>query len=53
MFEVIYQVFNRKAQIVTKRKAFRTYAALVRYMDKVERKDNFWQIIGHDAGMLF
>lgn len=47
MFEVAWQEFNRKDQVVTKRKAFRTETALCRFVEKLQVKDNFYQIIGY------
>ena len=47
MFEIIWQEFNRKARVITKCKHFRSYPAMVKFMDKIEGKDNFWQIIGY------
>lgn len=47
MYEIMWQEFNRKAEIVTKRKSFRTEAALDRFIEKLYDKDNFWQIIGY------
>lgn len=47
MFEIVWQEFNRKAQIITKCKSFRTEAALEKFIDKLHSKDNFWQIIGY------
>jgi len=49
MFEAVWQEFNKKDQVVTKRKVFKTYAALVRYLEKVEQKDNFWQVIAYSG----
>lgn len=49
MYEIIWQEFNRKAAIVTKRKSFRTEAAMERFIDKLHDKENFWQIIGYGA----
>lgn len=47
MFEVAWQEFNRKAEIVTKRKSFRTETALDRFVEKLCDKDNFYQILGY------
>lgn len=47
MFEVAWQEFNRKAEIVTKRKSFRTEAALDKFIEKLHDKENFWQILGY------
>lgn len=47
MFEVAWQEFNRKAEIVTKRKSFRTKAARDKFIEKLYDKDNFWQILGY------
>ena len=47
MFEVAWQEFNRRAEIVTKRKTFITEAALDRFIEKLYDKDNFWQILGY------
>lgn len=46
MSDVVWQEFNRRNQVVTKRKSFRTDAALRRFVEKLHEKDNFWQIIG-------
>ena len=48
MFRLIWQEFNRKSEVVTKRKEFRTYESMTKYMNKVQAKDNFWQIVGYD-----
>ena len=50
MFEVMWQEFNRKDQVVTKRKEFRTEAAMDKFINKLHDKDNFWQIIGYRRG---
>ena len=47
MYEIMWQEFNRKSEIITKRKSFRTEAALDRFIEKLHGKDNFWQIIGY------
>ena len=50
MFEVAWLEFNRKDQVVTKRKAFKTEAAMDKFIDKLNDKDNFYQIIGYRRG---
>ena len=50
MFEVMWQEFNRKNQVVTKRKGFRSEAAMDKFINKLHDKDNFWQIIGYRRG---
>lgn len=47
MYEVAWQEFNRKDQIITKRKSFRTEAALDKFVEKLYGKDNFYQILGY------
>lgn len=47
MFEVAWQEFNRKAEIITKRKSFRTEAAMNKFIEKLHNKENFWQILGY------
>ena len=47
MFEVAWQEFNRKDQVVAKRKAFQTKAAMNKFIDKLCDKDNFYQILGY------
>ena len=47
MFEVVWQEFNRRDAVVTKRKAFRTEAALDKFIDKLHEKDNFWQVLAY------
>ena len=46
MFEVAWMEFNKKNEIVTKRKSFSTEKALNRFIEKLFEKDNLYQIIG-------
>lgn len=47
MFEIAWQEFNRKCEVVTKRRTFRSEAALDKFIDKLHEKENFWQILGY------
>jgi hypothetical protein len=47
MFEVIWQEFNHSDRIVTLRKRFKTEEAMLRFVDKLHAKDNFWQILSY------
>lgn len=47
MFEVIWQEFTRKAKIRTKIKKFRSERAMDRFIDKLHKKENFWQILNY------
>ena len=46
MREVAWQEVNKKDQIVSKRKEFKTEAALERFIEKLYKKDNFLGVIG-------
>ena len=39
--------FDRNDRIVRKEKFFKTWKALKRFEEKVQDKDNFWEIIGY------
>ncbi len=46
MYEVAYQMFNAKGQLVTKRKAFKTEAARAKFIKKISYDGNFYGIYG-------
>jgi hypothetical protein len=45
MREVAWTEINRKNEIVSKRKEFKTEAAMQKFIDKLVEKDNFYAII--------
>ena len=45
-YEVAWQEFGRNGQLVTKRKGFKTEAAMQRFIDKLYSKDNFYKVLG-------
>ena len=47
MFEVAWKEINNRYRIVCKRKAFKSEAALERFIDNLIEKDNFYEIIGY------
>lgn len=46
MREIAWQEVNKKDQVVTKRKEFKTEAAFQRFIEKLYNKDNFLGVIG-------
>lgn len=42
MYEVTWTEINRKDQLVTKRKSFKTEAAMQKYIEKLVEKDNYY-----------
>lgn len=47
MFEIAWKEIDRKMMSVTKRKAFKTEAAMNRFIEKLFEKDNFQMILGY------
>lgn len=47
MFEVAWQEIGRNDRVVTKRRTFKTEAALERFVSKLEQKDSFLRIIAY------
>ena len=45
MKEVAWQEFNKSGRLVTKRKTFKTDAALERFIQKLFEKDNFYGVL--------
>lgn len=45
-YEIAWQEFNRKDEVVTKTKEFKTEAALQKFAAKLEDKDNFYRTLG-------
>lgn len=45
-YEVAWQEFSKSGQIVTKRKEFKTEAAMQRFIEKLFDKDSFYRILG-------
>lgn len=45
MHEVTWNEVNKKDQIVTKRKSFKTAQALEKFIEKLVEKDNFYGIL--------
>lgn len=41
MFEVTYQEVNKRDEVVTKRKSFKTAAARDKFVERASQKDNF------------
>lgn len=46
MYEVAYQMFNAKGEIVTKRKTFKTEVARAKFIERISYDDNFYGIYG-------
>lgn len=45
MFEVAYQEINKKDEVVTKRKIFKSEEACQKFVEKLSQKDNFVCIV--------
>ena len=45
MKEIVWQEFNKSDRIVTKRKSFKTEEAMLKFIEKVTEKDNFYTIL--------
>lgn len=45
MFEVAYQEINKKDEVVTKRKGFKSEEARQKFVEKLSQKDNFVCIV--------
>lgn len=45
MLELLWQEFNSKDQLVSKRKSFKTQQAMEKFIAKLEEKDNFYGIL--------
>lgn len=45
MFEVAYQEINKKDEVVTKRKSFKSEEACQKFVEKLSKKDNFVCIV--------
>lgn len=45
MFEVAYQEINKKDEVVTKRKKFKSEEARQKFVEKLSQKDNFVCIV--------
>ena len=46
-YEVAYKMFDRKGQIVSKRKSFKTSNARAKFVEKIKQDGNFYDIIGY------
>ena len=46
-FEVAYKMFDKKGQIVSKRKAFKTDKARAKFVEKIKQDGNFYEIAGY------
>lgn len=46
-FEVAYRMFDRKGQIVNKRKAFKKADARAKFVEKIKQDGNFYEIVGY------
>lgn len=46
-FEVAYKMFDKKGQIVSKRKAFKTDKARAKFVEKIKQDGNFYDIAGY------
>lgn len=46
-FEVAYRMFDKKGQIVSKRKAFKTDKARAKFVEKIKQDGNFYEISGY------
>lgn len=47
MFEVTYQEVNKRDEVVTKRKAFKTAAARDKFVERAFQKDNFLCVLAY------
>lgn len=47
MFEVTYQEVNKRDEVVTKRKSFKTAAALEKFVERASHKDNFLCVLAY------
>ena len=45
MFEVAYQEINKKDEVVTKRKSFKSEEARQKFVEKLSQKDDFVCIV--------
>ena len=45
-YEVAWKEFSRSGQLVTKRKEFKTEAAMQKFIEKLYTKDSFYMIFG-------
>lgn len=45
MKEIAWQEFNKSDRLVTKRREFKTEAAMQKFIDKLTEKDNFYKIL--------
>ena len=49
-YAVAWQEFDRNDRIVTKRKEFKTEKQLKAFVEKLEQKNNFYQILAFSDG---
>nr|DAW51822.1 MAG TPA: hypothetical protein [Caudoviricetes sp.] len=47
MFEIAYQEVNKRDEVVTKRKSFKTEAAREKFVEKAMQKDNFVCVLSY------
>lgn len=47
MFEVTYQEVNKRDEVVTKRKSFKTAAARDKFVERASQKDNFLCVLAY------
>ena len=47
MFEITYQEVNKRDEVVTKRKSFKTEAAREKFVEKAAQKDNFICVLAY------
>jgi len=47
MFEVTYQEVNKRDEVVTKRKSFKTAAVRDKFVERASQKDNFLCVLAY------
>jgi len=46
MIEMAYQEFNKRGEIIMKRKVFKTYEAMDKFLEKLEDKGTLYSVYG-------
>lgn len=46
MFEVAWTEFNRKDEVILRRKEFKSEKAMLKFIDKISESDNFCEFYG-------
>lgn len=47
MFEIAYQIINKKGEIITKTKTFDSEAKMDKWYAKASQKDNFYRVLAY------